>query len=105
MKSILQKEIGLPIVELSDPNATIDGGDVLFTGRLSQFYSYDASSTIFELFLRSGIFCWTFNKNKHSWSSRTCCCLPRIPMHTCEGDLSLTFIYLCDFNVKLLILG
>merc|ERR1711911_333455 len=33
MKSILQKEIGLPIVELSDPNATIDGGDVLFTGR------------------------------------------------------------------------
>jgi len=32
MKSILQKELGLPIIEISDQSATIDGGDVLFTG-------------------------------------------------------------------------
>ena len=34
----MQKELGLPIVELSDPNATIDGGDVLFTGNFFLFF-------------------------------------------------------------------
>ena len=32
MKAIIQKELGLPTVEISDQKATIDGGDVLFTG-------------------------------------------------------------------------
>lgn len=32
MKAIIQKELELPIVEISDKTATIDGGDVLFTG-------------------------------------------------------------------------
>jgi hypothetical protein len=38
MKAILQKELGLPIVEIADETATIDGGDVLFTGTLSYWY-------------------------------------------------------------------
>lgn len=32
MKAIIQKELGIPIVEISDQTAIIDGGDVLFTG-------------------------------------------------------------------------
>lgn len=32
MKAIIQKELGLPTVEISDQKATVDGGDVLFTG-------------------------------------------------------------------------
>ena len=38
MKAILQKELGLPIVEIADETATIDGGDVLFTGTLRYWY-------------------------------------------------------------------
>ncbi|XP_018008929.1 N(G),N(G)-dimethylarginine dimethylaminohydrolase 1 [Hyalella azteca] len=33
MKSILQKELNLPVMEISDESATLEGGDVLFTGR------------------------------------------------------------------------
>lgn len=32
MKSILQRELGLPILEIDDESATLEGGDVLFTG-------------------------------------------------------------------------
>ena len=32
MKNILQKELELPIMEISDDTATLEGGDVLFTG-------------------------------------------------------------------------
>lgn len=35
MKAIIQKELGIPIVEISDQTAIIDGGDVLFTGRIN----------------------------------------------------------------------
>ncbi|GAB6023413.1 hypothetical protein CHUAL_008200 [Chamberlinius hualienensis] len=33
MRAILKKELQLPIVEIKDEAATIDGGDVLFTGK------------------------------------------------------------------------
>jgi len=33
IRSILKKELKLRIEEVNDPNATLDGGDVLFTGR------------------------------------------------------------------------
>lgn len=33
MKRILQKELNLPILEIADRKATLDGSDVLFTGR------------------------------------------------------------------------
>lgn len=33
IKAILKKELRLPIMEIADPSATLDGGDVLFTGR------------------------------------------------------------------------
>lgn len=32
MKTFIQKELGIPIVEISDATATIEGGDVVFTG-------------------------------------------------------------------------
>ena len=35
MKAIIQKELGIPIVEISDQTAIIDGGDVLFTGKMN----------------------------------------------------------------------
>ena len=39
---MLKKELDIPLVEIADQNARLDGGDVLFTGReffvgLSQF--------------------------------------------------------------------
>ncbi|XP_013784070.1 LOW QUALITY PROTEIN: N(G),N(G)-dimethylarginine dimethylaminohydrolase 1-like [Limulus polyphemus] len=33
IRTVIKKELELPILEISDPEATIDGGDVLFTGR------------------------------------------------------------------------
>lgn len=33
IRVILKKELDLPIIEMSDPSAKLDGGDVLFTGR------------------------------------------------------------------------
>ncbi|KAI4471069.1 dimethylarginine dimethylaminohydrolase [Holotrichia oblita] len=33
IRVVLKKELDLPIIEISDPNARIDGGDVLFTGQ------------------------------------------------------------------------
>jgi len=32
MKTFIQKELGISIVEISDETATIEGGDVVFTG-------------------------------------------------------------------------
>lgn len=36
MKAIIQKELGIPVVEIKDQTAKLDGGDVLFTGRWDQ---------------------------------------------------------------------
>lgn len=33
MRSILKNELELPVIEIQDPKATLDGGDVLFTGK------------------------------------------------------------------------
>jgi len=33
MRRLLRDEVGLPLMEVSDPDAKLDGGDVLFTGR------------------------------------------------------------------------
>ncbi|CAG0879613.1 unnamed protein product, partial [Darwinula stevensoni] len=33
IRAVLKKELNLYIMEVTDPNATLDGGDVLFTGR------------------------------------------------------------------------
>ena len=32
IRAVIKKELELPIVEVLDPKATLDGGDVLFTG-------------------------------------------------------------------------
>lgn len=34
MRAVLKKELDIPIVEIADQNAKLDGGDVLFTGML-----------------------------------------------------------------------
>lgn len=33
MRSVLKRELQMPIVEMRDPKGTLDGGDVLWTGR------------------------------------------------------------------------
>lgn len=33
IRSVLRKELDLPIIEIEDENAKLDGGDVLFTGK------------------------------------------------------------------------
>lgn len=33
IRSILSKELNLPMIEITDPKAKLDGGDILFTGR------------------------------------------------------------------------
>lgn len=35
MRTILKNELELPVIEISDASATLDGGDVLFTGENS----------------------------------------------------------------------
>lgn len=32
MKAVLRKELDLPIIDIADKSAMLDGGDVLFTG-------------------------------------------------------------------------
>lgn len=34
IRAVIKKELDLPIVEISDENAKLDGGDVLFTGKI-----------------------------------------------------------------------
>jgi len=36
IRAVLKKELEIPLIEISDKNARLDGGDVLFTGK---FYS------------------------------------------------------------------
>ena len=38
IRSIITKEIDLPIIEITDPKAKLDGGDILFTGLLATFF-------------------------------------------------------------------
>ncbi|XP_015786561.1 N(G),N(G)-dimethylarginine dimethylaminohydrolase 1 [Tetranychus urticae] len=33
IKAIIKKELDLPVIQIADPKATLDGGDVLFTGK------------------------------------------------------------------------
>lgn len=33
VRAIIKKELDLPLVEIADPNAKLEGGDVLFTGK------------------------------------------------------------------------
>lgn len=32
VRSIIQKELELPIIDIANPEALVDGGDILFTG-------------------------------------------------------------------------
>lgn len=34
IRVVLKKELDMPIIEMSDENARLDGGDVLFTGKV-----------------------------------------------------------------------
>lgn len=43
MKTILQRELELPVMEISDQSATLEGGDVLFTGDYFVQFSSDAT--------------------------------------------------------------
>lgn len=36
IRVVLKKELDLPIIEISDSKAKLDGGDVLFTGKRNQ---------------------------------------------------------------------
>ena len=35
IRAVLKKELDIPIVEIADVNARLDGGDVLFTGEIA----------------------------------------------------------------------
>lgn len=37
MRAVLKKDLDLPLAEIADPNARLDGGDVLFTGKYLLF--------------------------------------------------------------------
>lgn len=38
VRAVLKKELDIPLAEIADPNAKLDGGDVLFTGTLKVNY-------------------------------------------------------------------
>lgn len=35
IRAVFKKELDIPIVEIADQNAKLDGGDVLFTGKIT----------------------------------------------------------------------
>ncbi|KAI7686495.1 hypothetical protein SSS_02525 [Sarcoptes scabiei] len=63
IRSILTKELNLPIIEITDPKAKLDGGDILFTGSERNF-------------------CWSFTTNQSKWCPSCRICIPRILCHT-----------------------
>lgn len=40
IRSVLTKDLNLPIIEITDPKAKLDGGDILFTGELNFLYVF-----------------------------------------------------------------
>lgn len=55
IRPILIKELDLPIVEISNKNAKLDGGDVLFTGKeffvgLSQYTNEEGARAVAAAF-------------------------------------------------------
>lgn len=49
MRAVLRKELDLPIVDMADKTATLDGGDVLFTGIILEMISSDLLCVISQL--------------------------------------------------------
>lgn len=47
IRAVLKKELDLPIVEIGDESAKLDGGDVLFTGTELDFSSWCVTSQTF----------------------------------------------------------
>lgn len=45
VRAVLKKELDIPLAEIADPNAKLDGGDVLFTGILKVNYQ-----SLYDLF-------------------------------------------------------
>lgn len=62
---MLKKELKLPIVEISDAKARLDGGDVLFTGNFFIFRNFFLLKIInFSFFTRTRIFRGYFAMDK-----------------------------------------
>jgi hypothetical protein len=40
VRAVLKKDLGLPLAEIADQNAKLDGGDVLFTGNYMIFTNH-----------------------------------------------------------------
>jgi len=85
MKAIIQKELGIPIVEISDQTAIIDGGDVLFTGDENIKLILNKRRLLIFGFGRKGILCWYQLTNEPRRRPRTSRRIPRISMHSCQG--------------------
>ena len=45
IRAVIKKELQLPVVEVLDPKATLDGGDVLFTGEFSTQRAVEGGSS------------------------------------------------------------
>lgn len=91
MKAIIQKELGLPVVEISDQTARLDGGDVLFTGISNAdgwvVKTVTSTENVWKLLwcYRKRILCrdqWT---DESRWCSGRGRRVPRISVHAREG--------------------
>lgn len=49
IRAVFKKELDIPIVEIADPNAKLDGGDVLFTGKIIEETIWKKNSTTISL--------------------------------------------------------
>lgn len=49
VRQVLRKEIGLKIVEVDTEKATVEGGDVLWTGKCHQKIKINVYGTVFFL--------------------------------------------------------
>jgi hypothetical protein len=83
MKAIIQKELGLPTVEISDQKATIDGGDVLFTGIFQSTKHFVYTKKFQMCIFRQRILCWNLRTNESRWRPSSGSGFSRVSLHSC----------------------
>lgn len=98
MAIILKKELDIPIIEIDDPHAQLDGGDVLFTGK-----SQTQQTILSRIFIktnrfrfRTRVFYWNFKFHKRG--GRSCCShgISRVSCDTDTREWDQTFEILCN---------
>lgn len=82
IRTIIKKELNLPIVEMADPKATLDGGDVLFTGNSIEYIGYTFDKLICGMTWMSGreLFVGLSQRTNESGARAVAAAFPEFPV-------------------------